>query len=174
MKAARVALVSLTVTGLVASAWHARPLDGSDVGGWGFAIGWTSLAWLIGCWGAVRWSLVTAAAGFLALATSEAVLETVGDPLFLVMKPLWQVGALVAAEVDPIPRTGMGLILKPSQVQGCPRRRSALATYRPTRWATRVPGRDVCALCVSSRNSWVIGTPVRSADDAGCTNLRPR
>jgi hypothetical protein len=45
--------------------------------------------------------------------------------------------------LDPIPRTGNGLILKPmiTQVQGCPRRRSALATNRPTRWATRVVGR---------------------------------
>jgi hypothetical protein len=45
--------------------------------------------------------------------------------------------------LDPIPRTGNGLILKPmiTRVQGCPRRRSALATNRPPRWATRVLGR---------------------------------
>lgn len=52
-------------------------------------------------------------------------------------------------EVDPIPRTGMYLILKSSQVQGCPRRRSALGANRPTRWATRVRGRDLCARYVS-------------------------
>ena len=43
-------------------------------------------------------------------------------------------GRAASAEVDPIPRTGMCLILRSSQVQGYPRRRSALATYRPTRW----------------------------------------
>ncbi len=45
-------------------------------------------------------------------------------------------------EVAPIPRTGIGLILKRmmARAQGFPRRRSALVTNRPTRWETRVQG----------------------------------
>lgn len=53
--------------------------------------------------------------------------------------------------LDPITRTGMRLILKRSRVQGFPRRRSALATNRPTRWETRVRGRGRCPRHASPR-----------------------
>ena len=46
--------------------------------------------------------------------------------------------------LDPIPRTGIGLMLKRSRVQGYPRRRSALATDRLPRWVTRVHGHGRC------------------------------
>jgi hypothetical protein len=74
--------------------------------------------------------------------------------------------------LDPIPRTGLRLILKRSRVQGYPRRRSALATNRPTRWVTRVPWRDRCSRAVSPRIEWVRDSPVPSANGAGCTSLR--
>ncbi|OYZ13524.1 MAG: hypothetical protein B7X65_23405 [Polaromonas sp. 39-63-25] len=79
-------------------------------------------------------------------------------------------------EVDPIPRTGNGLILKPmiAQVQGCPRRRSAHATNRPTRWATRVRKRDLRARFVSFQSGWATGSSVPSVCGAGCTSPRSR
>ena len=53
--------------------------------------------------------------------------------------------------LDPIPRTGIGLILKPSRVQGYPRRRASLATNAKPRWVTRCWGRDRCSPRMSPR-----------------------
>lgn len=57
----------------------------------------------------------------------------------------------IDAGLDPIPRTGIGLILKPSRVQGYPRRRASLATNAKPRWVTRCWGRDRCSPRMSPR-----------------------
>ncbi|MFO1263102.1 MAG: site-specific DNA-methyltransferase [Rhodoferax sp.] len=77
--------------------------------------------------------------------------------------------------LTPIPRTGIGLILKRmmTQAQGCPRRRASPATNATPRWATRV-GCERLVRCISFQSSWATGSRWTSGVGAGCTNPRSR
>ena len=79
------------------------------------------------------------------------------------------------AGLTPIPRTGIGLILKRmmTQAQGCPRRRASPATNATPRWATRV-GCERLVRCISFQSSWATGSRWTSGVGAGCTNPRSR
>lgn len=96
MNLKRAALMALSLAGLVGSSWMARPEELSNVDGWLFAVGWTSLAWCVLCWGSVRWrSHARVAAGLIAVAALDvAFFAFANDPLMLTAKPLWQLPAL--------------------------------------------------------------------------------
>jgi hypothetical protein len=94
MKASRSFLVLLTVFGIGASVWISRPMDPTRLLGWLFAC-FSSIAWFL----AVLLCLVAAKLGRNAMAIggiavlglSELLIQLyLRDPLFLVMKPIYQ------------------------------------------------------------------------------------
>jgi hypothetical protein len=94
MRATRHILLLVSVAGIGASLWIAHPVERPTFEGWLFAC-FSSLAWflvLLVVWLAVRFDrIAVAVGGLLFLALSElAVHLYVTDPLFLVMKPIYQ------------------------------------------------------------------------------------
>jgi hypothetical protein len=103
MKRVRAALLVLSLVGLGASTWLARPADFSDLGGWAFASMWSSLAWIVLCWVSVRWgSAATALGGLVAVILIEFSLFAFSpDPLMLAVKPVWELIALLTGAFIP-------------------------------------------------------------------------
>jgi hypothetical protein len=94
MRATRTFLVLITVCGIAASLWMARPVDPSEIWGWLFA-GFSSLAWFVAlllCFVAIKLNRsALAIGGVVVLGLSEVLTYIyVQDPLFLVMKPIYQ------------------------------------------------------------------------------------
>ena len=94
MKAARTFLVLLSVGGLAASLLIARPEDPTELYGWLFSC-FSSLAWFLAlllCFAAFKLDRIgLALGGIVLLGLSELLIYLrVDDPLFLVMKPIYQ------------------------------------------------------------------------------------
>jgi hypothetical protein len=98
MRATRAFLVLLSVGGIGASLWIARPADPAELSGWLFSC-FSSLAWFLAlllCLASVKLDRTAqAVGGIVALGLSEVLTYMyVRDPLFLVMKPIYQTALL--------------------------------------------------------------------------------
>jgi hypothetical protein len=112
MSGRRVIILVMALIGLAANVWEARPADPTSIFGWLVSVAWPSAAWTLLCISIVKGLPFAGGIGALAaLAAFDLYLlrDLPIDPLFLVVKPLYEVpigflGAAAAAYLTHLGR----------------------------------------------------------------------